>query len=431
MDKPLIVDVQGAQVAFGLDWFPLVGAHPTLIARELARRHDATHRVLSGRNAAAVGLARFPAGYARHSRLWSGAQVFAQMYATGTVAAVVDLDGQGWCVLAAHEGAVLARADKIHEQFDEACRTLDTLKQAYPKLRRLGAGSDADPAPSLAQLASAVSDIARLDRVRHHWLRRTVLSGGLVLGVILFGPRLATLYAGGIDPEVVARTPRQAWAEAQDAVLRKHHLPGEAGARVLLNTLYDLPVTVDGWSLRQVRCTAQGAGAACQADYTRVAPRADNRGLLQGARPGWQVHFLSVDQARIDWFLSLDTVLASQAELPNAAHHEANWVSALQAIRPAFTRVQVDPPRPLPIAAPRGPDSSPVARPSGLPRHATRVLRIAGPLRAANLLIPLSKHVSWNRAVLSVAGPQAGHAGSGPLNLTLDGVLYEIQDSRA
>lgn len=431
MDKPLIVDVQGAQIAFGLDWLPLVGAHPALIARKLARRHAATHHVFSGRNAAAVGLARFPSGGARRGRLWSGAQVFAQMYATGTVAAVMDLDGQGWCVLGVHEGAVLARADKIHGQFDHACRALDTLKQAYPKLRRLGAGDDAGPAPSLAQLASAVSDIARLDRVRHHWLRRAVLWGGLMLGAVLLGPRLVALHAGGLNPEAVARSPQQAWAEAQDAALRSRHLPGEAGARALLNTLYELPVTVDGWSLRQARCNAQGAGAACQADYIRVLPRADNRGLLQGARPEWRVHFLSVDQARIDWSLGLDTVLASQIKLPDAAHQEADWVSALQAIRPAFDRVQVDPPRPLPVATPRGADGQPLARPPGLPRHATRTLRIAGPLRAANLLVPLSAHVSWNRAVLSVAGPQAGHAGSSPLNLTLDGVLYEIEDSRA
>ena len=430
MGTPLIVDVQGMQVVFGLDWLPLVGAHPSLIARDLARRHGATHSVLSGRGTVAVGLARLASGMAPRGRLLSGAQAFSGMYATGTVAAVVDLEGQGWCVLAVHDGTVLARADRVHDQYEQACRALDDLRQAYPRLRRLGAADGADPAPSLAQLASAALDSARLRRVPHRWLRGPILWGGALLGAVLAGSRFVALYAGGPDSAPAERSPAEVWAQAQNAVLQGHRLSGKAGARILLETFYGLPVTVHGWSLRQARCTAQGAGLACQADYVRVMPMADNRGLLRGAHPEWKVRFPSVDQAQVDWFMRHDAVLVSRADLPDAAHHDTDWISALQAIRPAFARVQVDPSRPVPVPAPRGVDGQPLVRPPDLPRYATRALRIAGPLRAAGLLVPLSTHVTWTRAALTISAPRTGHSGTGPLNLTLDGVIYEIQAAR-
>lgn len=432
MRKPLVLSIKGVGLVFGLDWLPLVGTDPVRLVRDLVRRHGATHSVMSGAASAAVGLARLERGRARGGPLYSGAQVFGQLHPRGTVAAVLDLGVHGWCALAACEGAILARSDKVYAERALAEGALEDIRQAYPKIRVLSDAGDAGGALRLELLADAtaeaVAERARLRRAPRAWWRRPPLWGMLALGFVLSGPRLAALYSQASDRALSASDIELAWSQAQAAAVRAHRLHGEAGTRALLGVFYALPVDLAGWRLAQASCSQQTARWVCKAEYLRVGAAADNQGLLRAARSDWQLDFPTMDRAWASWSSSLDSQALDQHALPSPADHDKYWVSALQAIQGALTRVRIERSQMLVVTAPLGVDRQPVPRPVHLRRYSTRSVQIAGPLRSANLLIPLAAHIAWSKAVLLIDKKSAQGRSLNPINLTLDGVLYEMDD---
>lgn len=434
MREPLILSVKGVDLAFGLDWIPLVGADPVRLARERIRQHGATHSVMSGAAGAAVGLAWLGGDRRRRRPPCSGAQVFALLHPGGTVATVLDLGAHGWCALAAHEGAILARADKVYVDRVLAEGALEDIRQAYPSVCVLGSSDAAIDGPSLESLASAtneaVAERARLHRAPRAWWRHPVLWAVLSLGLIALGPRLATVYSEAAVHAAGVPDPDLAWSQAQAAALRSHRLHGETGTRGVLGVFYALPVSLAGWRLVQASCTRQSAQWACKAEYARVEIAADNQGLLRAAQPDWQLDFPTMDRAWANWSSSLESAALDQHTLPSPADHDKYWLSALQAIQSVFSRVRVEPSRTLVVQAPLGGDQQPLARPAYLRRYSTRSVQIAGPLRSANLLIPLTTHIAWTKAVLSVDKKSTQGQSQNPLNVTLDGVLYEMEDPK-
>lgn len=431
MHKPLVLSVKGVGLAFGLDWLPLVAADPARLARALVRRHGATHSVLSGAAGAAVGLAWLERGRKHAAPLCSGAQVFAQLHPRGTIAAVIDLDAHGWCILAVHEGAVLARSDKAYPDRALADAALEDIRQAYPAIHLLdtAAGERGMTLQSLADAAAqGMAQGAQLRRASLAWWRRPAFWTVLALGLALLGPRFVAVYSDATAHAMSAPDLELAWSQAQAAALRGHRLHGEDGTRALLGVFYVLPTSLAGWRLAQASCVLQAGRWLCKAEFVRTGAGADNLGLLRAARSDWRIDFPTMDRAWAHWSASLESVALDAQALPRPVDHDRDWMSALQAIQGAFSGVRIEPSRALAVSAPLGPDREPVARPALLRRYSLRGLQFVGPLRSANLLIPLAGHVAWNKAVLSIAEKSARGRGASFLNLTLDGVLYEMED---
>ncbi|MER1968328.1 hypothetical protein [Castellaniella sp. GW247-6E4] len=422
-----IVRVGLVALVFGMDWLPLVGGRPDRLARRLARQHRASHAVLSGSDRAAVGLARLARGQGP-AQPYSGAQIFALLNPRGTIAAILELDDGGLCVLAAHEGAVLSRSDRIYHDPTPARAVIDELRLAYPRLRDLSLPGSGGRGVRLEDLIRHASDEARLWRTPWRGWRHAGLVGLVVCAATPF------IWQGLADardgPQPIDA--REAWARSQRLLLDRHRVHGPVGTRTLLTALYRQPAVLAGWRLRLLSCRLADDGLwRCLGEYERADRRADNRGLLRRAPQDWHLDFPSLDLARASWTLTVPAQAPDRAQPPSVEGQARDWASQAQAILPAFAAFRLDARRSLEPAAPRDPGGAELPRPADLRRYALRELRIDGPLRSAALLIPISRHIGWRKAALSIIRQTVPGVSASPMNLHLEGALYETQDSPA
>jgi hypothetical protein len=218
-----------------------------------------------------------------------------------------------------------------------------------------------------------------------------------------------------------------AWTQALNQTLARRPVHGPAGTRDLLHGLYRQPVHLAGWRLHSLRCEPGSGGVQwrCVSDYRRGRTDADNRGLLEAAPADWQIDFPSLDRAQARWPLTPTAVDVRPGQLPAGGILARDWASALQGILPAFSRIQVEPARPLAIAGPRDAEGRELPRPPEVPSLATRALQVQGPLQSASLLIPLAEAVSWHRVTLTFTpGARTGVRFS-RLIVHLEGIAYE------
>src|SRR3546814_20214746 len=71
----LILPSSGGALVFGMDWLPLIGRRTERTAYRAARQYKATHLVLDGPQAAAVGLAIVPSAHGDRRSGVSGTSV--------------------------------------------------------------------------------------------------------------------------------------------------------------------------------------------------------------------------------------------------------------------------------------------------------------------------------------------------------------------
>ncbi|TCT05356.1 type 4b pilus protein PilO2 [Paralcaligenes ureilyticus] len=431
MNDVLILPGSSVSLVFGLDWLPLINAGARKLAQRIARQRGATHWVCSGEAAAAVGMARLKLTRAqRRQRLGSAAQVVAQLRATGTVALLLELGPARYWLVAVHEGAVVARTDKLFASRLHAADVLTELEQAYPQLQVLDGAPDAIDLPVLEAASTAEARLLPLDRWRP-LLPRPVQ--WFVLSMVLVGllPRLWRVVAPG--PRVQAAgpfDPYRAWSDALAQASRNVVVHGVQGTRAALDSLQDAPVQIAGWFLTQAMCMPQAGGWRCQARYDRRGAQASNDGLLALAPAAWAVEFISIDQALLVWSIALANVPLAQHALKSSAHNERHLFSALQSIQPAFTQMQLGKPQALKLVAPRDAAGRTPPKPAGLPAYSLRPVQIAGPLRSGSLLLSHTEAMAWKKIAVSIRdAPQLGLRSS-RLNVSFQGDLYEVESLR-
>lgn len=421
MQTSQIVQVDRVPLAFGLDWVPLLGDEAAA-APSIARHHAATHLVLSGNPPAALGLAR---GLRHKGACWSAADLLARQHPTGTVVRLFALSPQRWHVLACHEGVALARADRSYPDRALACEAVETLRLSHPQLELLEdpASAATDSGAWLRRLAQVAGSTAPLRPVARG-LRRGFWAGAASLALVAVLGRIWFASAAAADDSASVRL---AWDRAFERVLARHPVHGPEGTRDLLRALYRQPVDVAGWVLQSVRCEGGLPGAPwhCLSEYRRAHAAADNRGLLQAAPTDWRLDFPSLDRAHARWPLALSGKPADRGTLPASPMLARDWASALQEVLPAFSGLQLEPPRPLAIPPPRDAEGRELARPDGLPALAIRALHLQGPLQSASLMVPLAQSVSWQKAVLTHAPGTRPGVRSSRLVLHLEGFIHE------
>ncbi|MEO6985130.1 MAG: hypothetical protein ABI155_07280 [Paralcaligenes sp.] len=431
MNDVLILPGSSVSLVFGLDWLPLINGSARRLAERIARQRGATHWVCSGETAAAVGMARLKLTRAqRRHRFGSAAQALAQLRATGTIALLLELDPARYWLVAVHEGAVVARTDKLFASRHQAADVLAELEQAYPQLQILDSTPEVIDLPLLEAASTVETRLLPLDR----W--RPLLPGPVqwfVLSMVLIGllPRLWRVVAPA--PKVQAAgpyDPYQAWSDALSQASRSIVVHGVHGTRAALNGLQDAPVQVAGWFLAQATCMPQTGGWRCQARYDRRGVQASNDGLLAHAPAQWAVEFTSIDQAVLVWKIALANVPLGQHALKSSAHNERHLFSALQSIQPAFTQMQLGKPQALKLAAPRDAAGRTPPKPVGLPAYSLRPVQIAGPLRSSSLLLSHTEAMSWKKIAVSVRDAQQLGLRGSRLNVSFQGDLYEVESLR-
>lgn len=422
--RAFIRTVSRVNLVFGLDWFAVLGGVLTREVRRVARQNKATHAVWSGEDTAAVGVARLR-GVGHGVVLYSAAQLVAQRYSSGTVAFLCRLGKTQWWLVAVHEGAVIARTDYMCATQDEALAVVRQLHQAYPALTML---DDLDATTELCQLATDVSPAAQLQRIttaRHLFFSPFFWVALSVLGIVVVPRAWSLIYAPSQRHEIQEVSSEFAWDLAMREVTDAHWIHGVAGTQALLESVYGMPVRLDGWQLSYVDCVSHQSQWQCYADYDRSAQSATNEGFLDHASEDWTVSFTSLEQVRVQWRQTAQGLTATLASLKTASYHERDLFSRLQAIRTAFSVLHIEDSKPLDVPAPLNSSGQHISRPQGAAQLAVRAIRIQAPLRSLSVLLPYCDAIAWKRLVMAVDMSRTPDLTHSRLNLTLQGALYE------
>jgi hypothetical protein len=430
MTEPLLLSLPSATLVFGLDWFPLIGARADRSGMRIARRYRSTHYVLAGEAAGAIGLLAFKMGTPQKKMLYSAAQNVAALFTTGTIVLVMELDTTRYWLVAAHEGAVVARTDRFYPSREAALDALAELRLAYPQLLVLG--SPGAPAlPAMAAIEAASSPSTQLRRIRgwRPFCPWPVQCFVLILAMVLLLPAAwRTLRPGGVGASVPEQKDAvEAWRDAIARSVHGRYVHGTRGSRRLLEAFHALPVGIGGWRLRQAECVPQALQWQCQARYERQGPGASNSTFLENVLPEWKVEFASLDHASAIWRAASGGASLAHQRLAHSKDNERYFFSAVQKLRGAFSDVQIGKTSPLPIPLPLDEQGKPLARPAQLLAYSFRSVQVSGPLRSAGLLLPHMSFIAWNKAVLTLRDVKAPSARESGLTLTLQGVLYETE----
>lgn len=423
-----ILQRDGVALAFGMEWFPLLGAHPHRQAASLARRRRAGHRVVTDGAAASVGLLRDRLGNKRGAqRSSSAAAVFAALHPVGTVAAIMPFPGDRQWLVAVHEGAIMTRTDQLHTDLSSVHDTVSLLREAHPGL----VVHDESHAASglLDALFRAAQEHGELLNVRA-WpaLPSLLLLGAacLLAGMAWVSGR--SVFFGesetGEPPDI---EPATAWRHAVAAAAQGHAVHGVAGLKAVLDTLHAVPVYLAGWLLQQVECRPKGMEWHCRARFQRDVA-GDNNSLFDAALQGWSVSFDPMEGATAAWSVAMPALPLEQTRLRSSRHNETRLLSTLQAMLPAFSEFRLDAAQPLPVKTPLDARQQPVARPAGIAAYQRRAIQLQAPLRSLSLLLPDATHMSWDRVLLQFSTLDEPTLRSSSLRVSLSGVLYEIHD---
>ncbi|GAB1578535.1 hypothetical protein [Bordetella petrii] len=420
----LLIDspVPGQAFAFGVSWFALVGSHPQSMARARARRQRATHYVVGGQGAVAGGCARLAAGLRRRP-VHAAAQAFAAQHPDGTAACIAQLPDGRWWLVAAQDGAVLARTDRLYDDVDAAAEALRTLNAQHPSLRQC------DGAAALAAVLAEADSAALMSPVRSRWAL-------LPLPVRAFAVGLAAALVVPPAWQAWSKPPRQpvavpamsaeaAWALAAEQFRRSRPVHSLGELSRVLASLHRLPLGVQGWLLREAHCQPGSQAWACRATYARQGVQAANDDFARAVPAGWGVHFRPLDTAEVSWTVVGDGATLATAVPPGAVRVERDLASVLQRARPAFNRLTLGPAVAVDIPPPRDPHGYPLAAPPMQPATRQRLLALEGPLRSLALLADQPLVVAWSSLALRLAAGRSPGLAVSALTAELQGVLYE------
>lgn len=449
-----LVDAPGARqtLVFGLSWSALLGSRIPRLAARRARHARFTHYVFGGSRGASVGGIR--AGNPGRRREWhSAAQCFACAIPQGCVAVVLGLGRGRYWVAAAHDGAVIVRTDQVFDTLAAAVDALAELRATHPRLLVYGdesllsepgsTGASDDDAHTASVLPNPRKfDIADLfagchSRTRLLRVRRAGIPGSgrqVAVGVMLVFAGAAALaslawrQARRVEPVHAAPAPQAAWQRVLTQFARDHavHPPNEV--QRLLHGMRAIPLSISGWELSNVRCTARGAHWQCGARYLRRASRATNAALLAVTPSAWRVEFKLLDEATASWAIPIAVRPLPLRELASGIDITAQLGSYLQRIRPLFRQISVGGAQPEKIIAPLDDHGRPFDAPAPAPPAVySRRIAVDGPLRSFALFEHPPGLFAWDQAELRVRNGQRSSLANSPLTIEVKGKSYETQ----
>lgn len=353
----------------------------------------------------------------------AAAQAFALQYPQGGTASIVPLpDGRFW-VVAAQDGAVLARTDQLLPTLEHAEQTLAELLAQRPTLRACNASN------VLQVITSTVHDASLLLPVRSRWSRLPWPVRLFVVAVIASAAIPSAWQAWRHAARSVTLVPASDASAAWDQVVQDFQRairihPGAELVRVL-QSLQGLPLNAQGWLLHGAGCQPQDGSWTCSARYTREIHGATNQAFARIWPEGWQVQFQPLDEAALAWTVSGQGASLLTVTPPAAADVDTVLASTLQGLRPAFSQLALAAPTPVLIEPPRDTRGQPIAPVQALPVLRQRPITLVGPLRSFALLADLDAVAAWSALSLRLMPGVRPDTTASTLTVELQGVLYE------
>lgn len=416
----------GAVLVFGLTWEPVIGSNGRAQALRASRRARSSHMVFSSAVMASVGHASLETKRRKGMNMYSAAQCVASMHTGGSVLLLARIEGQGIWMLACHEGTVVSRTDCFCDNLDQVERIVEELRQIYSQLQIIDALANPEnfSLEMLLEQAGKNSQLELITSVRNlfagygHWLFYLFIASGVAYWVFPSrSENTLSVHMQSLDAHAI-------WSEATDQVLGQKQ-SGVVGAKALLQTLYQVPANIKGWSLLHVICQAQGARWDCQSAYTRGHKGVDNETFFRSMPAAWQVQVVALDQIRVRWHIEhLDAPL-KLAVLQSRDATNRGLVSALQRIEPAFERISLGQAEALQVVPSLQDSATVVARPLSIPGVARRSLELSGPLRSVALLQAHAHSISWNRIELAYRPETVVGLRESRMHIVLTGDIHE------
>jgi hypothetical protein len=392
------------------------------MARARARQLNATHYVAGGLRAAAGGCIRL-GRVERRREQHAAAQAYAHLFPDGATASVVALpDGRYWMV-AAQDGAVMSRGDRIHATRESAEQALRELQLQRSALRQV------DGDAMLDRLVQTLDAASRLLPVDARWLGLPLPARLCGMGLLLLAA-VAQVWSQARGPAAApaAEPDAAAWQAAFDDWRGSVRVHKQAELQRVMQSLHRVPLFLRGWVLRQVVCAPQGNAWRCAAHFGRALPQATHEALAAAAPEGWSAEFQSLDLSLLRWSVEGDGATLASAPLPRRPARA--FLESLQRVSPAFSELRLGPAAPLAAPAPRDAQGQPLpaaARPPSLPGLNTRVISIGGPMRSFGVLALQESAVAWTSFTLHVDAGKPSSLAASVLRGQLQGVLYELR----
>lgn len=427
MHKVLVRPVQSFQLAFGLNWLPLISGRAARSARRISRQYKASHIVLDGEAPASFGYG-FVSRANRHRKLvmHSAAQNMARLYPSGHVAAIVPVEPDGHWFVAIHEGAVVARTDVVYRSLSQARQALHELQRAHPRLMALLPEAGCPSLETIAGASGSGTLLRHTGKGRGKWMVLALVLG-LLAFALMFSQKEGALHATNDTFSTVDMAEAALrWQQAASLVEQGITVHGVAATHALLRHIHDLPVRMAGWVLARAACQAQHTAWHCSADYDRKWIGADNAGLLAKAPQGWRFDFPSIDRAQATWVLPAPVLPLAQQHIDDAQHNQRYLHSSWQGIRPAFNKIEVGPALPVAIEPPQDKQGRPLPRPVDLRRYARRQVVFEGPLRSVSVLLPHTRSIGWRSITLTHGDSAQPSLATSLLRVSFVGDLYEF-----
>lgn len=414
MRKTRVLVHNQKMLALNLDWIPLLG--DTSKVKQQAKRLKASHSIISGKPAAALGLA-----YGiKIKNILSIAELFANYYPKGSYACVFAIDPESWHVLACHEGVVMVHADRTYISQEQALTSIDQLLLSYPNLELIKIG---DRQSFFNKLLEKNTQVAQLSKLQYGYGKYLLLILLFASSLIWhFWPQNKTAFA-----QAKSVQSSNAWADSIDKVLSENRIHGVMGTKELLKIIRAQPLFIAGWQMSSIQCmpSALSEKWLCHGEYKRKDLNADNKGFIRQAPNNWQMDFPSLDLIRSNWTIKLPNRVIKPSLLPKSKIIESDWASELQYILPAFTSLRLAESKAVKIPIPKAEDGTDLPVPIDFPNLANRKLTISGPLRSASLLKGIADAIAWQKVFIRYAPGVKANIKASSLTIQLEGYVYE------
>lgn len=458
---------------FGLRWAPLVGSKPAVLARRRAIAARATHYVHLGRLGMCFGMARLTLHWGGTShRYHAGAAVFAACQEGGPVAWLTRLPDDRYWLVAARDGTVLSRSDRLYPDIELGRQAMQSLCAEFPGLQEIsdeqalaslaagvpvrtqaGVGAcvpgqraqtsanevtsrevpiaavcllpSIDALSARAQPGDAMIALAWYARVRSlWWVFLLFVMVGAVWHISASAPTPAeseSVSIHALAPEDV----RARWHAAQVHAMSAHWHGADSFVQVLSH-VRGVPVLLAGWQLSVIQCDWVKSVWACHADFDRIDPRATNVGFLHALPGAWTARFAPLGRASAHWAVQASVWDERMSGLPDVDWVDRILVSRLQRRAPAFTHITLGDPDVLVVDDMlKDPLGERIAEPAGMSHPRRRSIRVQGPLRSFGLIRELDPYVAWDSLRLTFTPRADVSLSRSALHLELGGWVHE------
>ena len=456
------------QLAFGLQWTPIVSTGGKPVAVKLAKDNGATHLILIGQQ---VGYGAIAPAPDEGSIVFPAAQVAAHQFGGDALHVYKIQDGEYWLacirnnqptsidqfIRASNDSVVLEQAERIVSSaledhvayqiftnlelhsFQVATRCgpeelLLAASQGGESLEAIPKTSFSIPKPVLIATSVAVALIGAQSGYKYYKKQQAIKAA------------LANMPAED-EPSSVA------WGRVMKQWAKTKAEPKSDGFREVRQSIGELPAKWKGWSLLSAGCVAgevQHTDAAalaangsqrasplgpntrqwsCEATYERSKHGAVNTEIVNGIPSNWVVIFHPLNSMSVKWTVAQNVELIDVSKLQPPKFHFIETVSKLQSIAPIFPQDIGLTFTPLSVPAPKKSDGKPYPPSTAVSAIQAAPLVVKGPLRSIDMLMESNLPVDWNKLSLSIGIDPATKQSGGSINQSpivaeVSGVVY-------